>query len=111
MANANPSATAGRARAPTAAVPPTVVVILRCTLPPPLLRHLFAIGAAGYLPADAPADQPTAQWIAAAAAAARDSAADVNADPSLLAAQLSPCELEVVRLIGAGQSTRAIASA
>ena len=49
---------------------------------------------------------PIEQWIAAAA---HDATAD--GDPSLRAALLSPCELEVVQRIGAGQSTRAIAAA
>ena len=107
MTNANDSSAAGPA-SPTIA--PTVVVILRCTLPPPLLRHLFAIGAAGYLPAAA-ATTPAESWIAAAAVASAAKAdADMDTDPTYRAAQLSPCELEVVRLIGAGQSTRAIAS-
>ena len=109
MANAKSSPAAGASPPPPAAptVPPTVVVILRCTLPPPLLRHLFAIGAAGYLPADAPANSAAEQWIAAAAA----DVADADAKPSLRAALLSRCELEVVQLIGTGQSTRAIAAA
>jgi DNA-binding NarL/FixJ family response regulator len=103
MANAKSSVTTG-ASSPSA--PPTVVVVLRCTLPPPLLRHLFAIGAAGYVPAEPPANTAAEQWIAAAA-----NVADADGDPSLRAALLSPCELEVVQLIGTGQSTRAIASA
>ena len=102
MANANDSSTGE----PGPTVPPTVVVILRCTLPPPLVQHLFAIGAAGYVPAGAPAEQ----WAAAAAAATGTSSENADADPSHRAAQLSRCELEVVRLIGTGQSTRAIAS-
>jgi DNA-binding NarL/FixJ family response regulator len=104
MANAKSSPTAQPSPPPT--VPPTVVVVLRCTLPPPLVRHLFAIGAAGYLPADTPANTAAEQWIAAAA----DVGSIAEADPSHLAAQLSPRELDVVRLIGAGQSTRAIAA-
>lgn len=108
MANAKSSPSAGASRPPPPALPaaaPTVLVVLRCTLPPPLLRHLFAIGAAGYLPAGAPANTAAERWIAAADDA---NAADANADPSLRAALLSRCELEVVQLIGTGQ-TAAIA--
>ena len=110
MANAKSSATGHATPPPT--VPPTVVVVLLCSLPQPLVRHLFAIGAAGYMPAEATANTPThtaaEQWLAAAAAA--DASSNADADPSHLAAQLSPRELDVVRLIGAGQSTRAIAA-
>jgi DNA-binding NarL/FixJ family response regulator len=105
MANDATSSSTGREGPPTA--PPTVVVILRCTLPPPLLDHLFAIGAAGYLPAAAAAEPPAGQWIAAAADATANAP---DADPSPLGARLSPRELEVVRLIGLGHATRAIAA-
>ncbi len=84
------------------------MVILRCTLPPPLIDHLFAIGAAGYLPAEPPADTSADQWLAAAAD--KTAVADADDDPLPLAALLSPRELEVVRLIGLGQSTRTIAA-
>ena len=112
MANDATSSSTGREGPPTA--PPTVVVILRCTLPPPLLDHLFAIGAAGYLPAGAAGEPPAGRWIAAAAgeaiADAPAAAEAADADPSPLAARLSPRELEVVRLIGLGHATRAIAA-
>jgi DNA-binding NarL/FixJ family response regulator len=100
MANASSSPNAApNPPAVLPAVPPSVVVILRCTLPPPLVDHLFKIGAAGYLPADALARQ----WIAPADAAPADAA------PFPLAAPLSPLELDVVRLIGDGHATRTIA--
>jgi DNA-binding NarL/FixJ family response regulator len=107
MANATSSPTAGRADPPPPPPsPPTVLVVLRCTLPPPLIQHLFDIGAADYLPAGGSAQQ----WLAAGAAAtAAPPPAAADPDPAHLAARLSPCELDVVRLIGQGCSNRAIA--
>ncbi len=98
-----------------AAVPATVVLILRCPLPAPLMRHLFAIGTAGCLPAagaantpaNAPVHTTAEQWMAAFAKGAETGA---DAHPALLAARLSRRELEVVQLIGDGKTTGAIAA-
>jgi hypothetical protein len=89
MANATSSST-GQAN-PT--VPPTIVVILRCTLPQPLVQHLFAIGARWLRPRRR---ETPRQWLAAADAPPAD-AEPTRALAAHLAARLSPCELEIVR--------------
>jgi DNA-binding CsgD family transcriptional regulator len=99
MANANPDST-GAETLPT--LPPTVLVLLQCTMTQAVLDHLFAMGAARVLPADAPAPP----WLAAAANAPVHQAADAGLS---LAARLSPGDLKVVELIGLGHATRAIA--
>jgi DNA-binding CsgD family transcriptional regulator len=94
MANAGPDP-AGETPSPT--TPQTVFVFLQCTMTQAALDHLFALGAARVLPADAPAPP----WLAAAVAPA-----PLAAPP---AASLSPSESEIIRLIGQGCTTAAIA--
>ena len=100
MANATPDST-GAETLPT--LPPTVLVLLQCTMTQAVLDHLFAMGAARVLPADAPAPP----WLAAAANAPVHQAADAGLSR---AARLSPGDLKVVELIGLGHATRAIAN-
>ena len=97
MANANPDST-GAETLPT--LPPTVLVLLQCTMTQAVLDHLFAIGAARVLPADA----SPPPWLAAAAPPAQ-----ADREPPFVPARLSRSESEIVRLIGEGHTTAAIA--
>jgi DNA-binding NarL/FixJ family response regulator len=115
--------------------PRTRMLVCAPPLPRPLVRHLFAIGAAGCIQSSAPGGE----WVAAVrmlaggkihldadaavgaggamsnGSSSKHAATQGDCDapggaPADRATQLSPTELEVVHLIGSGRSTRAIAA-